>query len=308
MKHWRRSEPRVVRPFFAVSDLAEAFSKAELRVGGNGKETANSKDTIHLERADFDGLYITVCPKLDAEDVRARLGERASRVVLALALRDPMFKRRVLHRCWPLSGDLPDRIPLDAVLVEQFGHKHELHLTLALMLDADIEPPLPGWPRQRGALIARRTFKLRPKEVKPSFDLRKMTKKDAEKFTGFAGALVHVEYGGEQLTAEPGEDTQLVTCYLAEGVYDRVQTASGRPLLQELVMTEIVAAVLLLAREDIENAESAPPGTLLANILERLGGDTPMTLDRLKHLVSEPTRLRAAVHDKTDLTRQLTNF
>jgi hypothetical protein len=215
-----------------------------------------------------------------------------------------MFKRRVMHQCWPVTDEVPDRIDLDAALVREFGHKRELHATVALALDTDLDP-LPGWPGHRGAWIAKRTFKLKLKSVRSTFDIRKMTRKEAEAWTGFAGALLHVEYNDGRLTAEPDEETPLATCYIAEEIHDGMQRVSDGPLLQAFVMAEIVAAVLGQAAEDIRSAESVPRGTPLATILEQLGVNMPMPLKTLQDLVKDPVKLRAAVHDRTDFVRQL---
>ena len=302
MKAWRRSEPKIARPFFAVNALQRVLDGTILLVGEREKEI--EEDVVQLDPADFDGLHVAICPKLDLEEIRATLGGRASGVALALTLRDPMFKRRVLHQRWPVASDVPDRIFLDAALVQEFGHKRELHATLALALDTDLDPSA-GWPSRRGAWIAKRTFKLKLKSVRSTFDIRKMTKKEADSWTGFAGALLYVEYNDGRLTAEPDDETPLATCYIAEDIYDGMQRISDGPLLQAFVMAEIVAAVLGQAKDDILDAELAERGTPLATILEQLGANMPMPLKTLQGLVEDPVKLRAAVHDRTDFVKQL---
>lgn len=305
MKAWRRSEPRTVRPFFALHALEGALDNTVLLVGE--RETEIEDDVVQLDPADFDGLHVAICPKLDGDKVRSTLGSRSERVVLLLSLRDPMFKRRLVHRKWPVDKKLPERILLDSALVQEFGHKRELHATLALVLDADVQPE-PGWPRRRGAWIAKRAFKLKLRSVKSTFDIRKMTKAEAKAWTGFTGALIHVEYNEGRILEEPDDENPLATCYIAEDVYERMQRPSDGPLLQAFVMTEIVAAVLGHAAKDVEEATEVPKGTPLATILEQLGADTPMSLMALKGIVRDPVKLRAAVHDRTDLVLQLRNL
>ena len=302
MKAWRRSEPRTARPFFAVHALEAALDNTVLLVGEREKEIED--DVVQLDPADFEGLHVAICPKLDSDKVRSTLGVRSEGVVLLLSLRDPMFKRRLVRHRWPIDGELPERIVLDSGLVQDFGHKRELHATLALVLDTDAEPA-PGWPHRRGAWIAKRTFKLKLRSVRSTFDIRKMTKEQAEAWTGFSGALLHVEYNDGRLLEEPDDENPLATCFIAEDVYEGMQRVSDGPLLQAFVMAEIVAAVLAHAAKDLEEATEVPKGTPLATILEQLGTNVPMPLATLKGIVRDPVKLRAAVHDRTDFVRQL---
>lgn len=302
MKAWRRSEPRTARPFFAVQSLEEALQSTVLLVGEREKEIEDN--VVQLDPADFDGLHVAICPRLDVEKIRATLGERSNGVALMLSLRDPMFKRRLVFHRWPLDGELPERILLDSGLVLEFGHKRELHATLALVLDADVDPA-PGWPHRRGSWIAKRNFKIRLRSVRSTFDLDKMTKQQAESWTGFSGALLYVEYNDGRLIEEPDEESPLAKCWIAEDIYEGMQRVTGGPLLQSFVMAEIVAAVLGHAANDIAEATEVPKGTPLAAILEQLGGNTPMPLKTLQEIVRDQVKLRAAIHDRTDFVRQL---
>lgn len=302
MKAWRRSEPRVARPFFAVTALEGALDETILLVGEREREIEN--DVVQLDPTDFEDLRVAICTKLDEAVLRDTLGERAAGVSLMLTLRDPMFKRRVLDQRWPVSGELPERIALGSAKIEEFGHKRDLHVTLELVQDADAAPA-PGWPNRRGAWIAKRTFRIKLRSVRSTFDLRKMSRDEAEAWTGFAGALMHVEYNDGRLVEEPDEESPLATCYIAEEVYEAMQRVNDGPLLQSFVMAEVVAGVLALAAHDIEAATEAPRDTPLATILEQLGQNQPMRLEELKKMVRDPVRLRAAVHDRTDLVRQL---
>jgi hypothetical protein len=302
MKAWRRSEPRVARPFFAVAALEGALDKTILLVGEREREIED--DVVQLDPADFDDLRVAICPRLDEGPLRDTLGERASGVSLILTLRDPMFKRRVLEKRWPVSDAIPERIALDPAKMEDFGHKRDLQVTLALVQDADVAPA-PGWPSRRGAWIAKRTFRIKLRSIRSTFDLQPMSREQAAAWTGFAGALLHVEYNDGRLLEEPDEDNPLATCFIAQDVYDAMQRVNDGPALQDIVMTEVIAAVLALAVDDVEAATEAPRGTPLATILEQLWENQPMPLSELKKRVRDPVKLRAAVHDRTDLVRQL---
>lgn len=80
MKAWRRSEPRTARPFFAVHALEAALDRTVLLVGEREKEIED--DVVQLDPADFDGLHVAICPKLDADKIRSTLADRAEGVVL----------------------------------------------------------------------------------------------------------------------------------------------------------------------------------------------------------------------------------
>jgi len=220
-----------------------------------------------------------------------------------MALRDPMLKKRVTKNTWNIE-EIPNEILLDEDEVLRFGHRRELHITLALALCKSIEPN-PGWPTKKGDWIAKRSFVIKTNTMSSAFDLRKMTADEAKLWTGFRGALIHVDYIDGRLLEEPEEDSPLATCYIAEDVYDSMQRATEGPLLQSLVMTEVVAGVLLAAGEDIEDATDVPKGVPLERILNHLGADKRMGLDQLKSIIRDPLKLRAAVHDRLDVISQL---
>ena len=303
MTNWYRSEPRTARPFYALGSIEDALENTKFVLGERGTETHN--DTIQLEPAEFEGLHVVVHPRLELEKILAVLGEHASNTSLVLALRDPMFKRRVVHEKWSLDGELPERIPLCPAKVEEFGHKRELWITLALVFGGGTNPD-PGWPKQRGTWISRRVFKLKLTSHKSIFDIRKMTKHQALTWTGFEGALIHVEYNDGRLTIEPDNEIPIATCYVAEDIFEEMQRGSKESPLQALVETEIIAAILAHANEDIVHADSVSGGTPLETILKKLGDDEgPMKLGTLQDLVTDPVKLRAAVHDRTDFVTRL---
>lgn len=302
MKAWRRTEPRTARPFFAVSAIGRALERAAILVGE--RETEIEEDVVQLDPADFEDLRVAILPKLDLPRVRSVLAERASAFSLVLTIRDPMFKRRVVQESWPLSGDIPEQIPLPKEIVKAYGHKRELHVTIALVLAGDM-PAEPGWPQHRGSWIGKRTFKIKLRSIRSTFDLRPMTPYEAEFHTGCAGALLHAQVNSELLAEELEDDQALAIVFIAQEIHEAMQRASDGPLLQKLVMAEVVASVLADAAGDIQDIESTPKGTPIATILEQLGKNAPMPLSELKNIVKQPIKLRALIHDRTDFVKEL---
>lgn len=301
MKAWRRSEPRLVRPFFAINDLESELGNAELQIGD--REQAVKEDIVHVDPVEFDGLRIVIRHNLDVDHIKSRLGERADGVALVLSLRDPMLKRRHVLDKRRIVEDLPQQHLIDAEMLLEYGHRRELDMTLALALDEE-QPPQPGWPSRRGEWVAKRTFKLRPRGDNPAFDVRKMTREEAEAWTGFPGALIHVEYYEGRLLEESDEAGQVATCYIAEDVHHRMQQRAGTQL-HVIVIVEIIAAILGRAAGEIEEAQDIPDGSPLSNILKKLGDGGSMKLDSLKRIVRKEDKLRAAVHDRVEIVKQL---
>lgn len=303
MKAWRRSEPRTARPFFAVSDLEELLDNTLILIGD--RELEIDEDSVQLDPADFESLHVSVLPKVDHKLLSTVLAGQKEHYSFILTLRDPMFKRRVLHRSWPLSADLPDRLSLDQETVEKFGHKRELSVSLALVLTQNIDDCMPGWPSQKGAWIAKRTFKVKLRSVRSTFDFYSISQQEALQYTDCADALLHVEVRGELLAEELEEGVSFATCYIAEGVYDAMQKTTGGQILHGVVMSEVICAVLAASATEIQDVESVTLGTPLATILEQLGQDSPMSLDVLKAVLRDPIKLRAHVHDRTSYVNLL---
>lgn len=305
MRAWRRTEPRIARPFFAVSAMEGALKQASIFVGE--REFNVSDGAVQLDPADFENLQVAISPRLNESDVRKTLKERASQFSLVMTLRDPMFKRRVIHKEWSLDGEIPDRLLLDEEIVHEFGHKRELHVTLAILLSENVEVS-PGWPHRKGSWLAKHTFQIKLRNIRPTFDLRPMTREMAKEFTGSKGALLHVEVRGEFLAQQVEEGEYFASCYIAEDVFNSMQRATSGAILQNIVMAEVVCMILAEAADDISAVEEVPKDTPLRRILEQLGRNFPLPLNELKEIVRNPVQLRALVHDRTDLVASLRNI
>ena len=59
------------------------------------------------------------------------------------------------------------------------------------------------------------------------------------------------------------------------------------------------------AAGEIEEAQDIPDGSPLSNILKKLGDGGSMKLDSLKRIVRKEDKLRAAVHDRVEIVKQL---
>ena len=302
MKAWRRTEPRTARPFFAVSSLQGAFQDAGMIVGD--EEEPFMEDSIQLDPADFEGLELAIAHNLDAAKIKNVLGDRASFHSLVVSIRDPMFKRRKIQERWPLSGPIPDHIPLPKDIVAEYGHKREIDISMSIVLDRSVEAEA-GWPAHVGSWIAKRTFKIKLQSIRATFDLRPMTRTEAEIYTGSPGALIHADVEADLLATELEEDQTFATVYIAEEIYEAMQRATDGPLMQTLVMSEIVASVLADAAHEISEMNAAPKGTPIYTILEQLGTNSPMPLEDLKKVVKDPIKLRALVHDRTEFVKHL---
>ena len=113
-----------------------------------------------------------------------------------------------------------------------------------------------------------------------------------------------MEYYEGRLLEESDEAGQVATCYIAEDVHRRMQQRQGTQL-HAIVMAEIIAAILGRAAGEIEEADQIPDGSPLSNILGKLGDGGSMSLESLKKIVREDGMLRAAVHDRVEIVKQL---
>lgn len=306
MKAWRRTEPKTARPFFAASNIEGLLDATSILVGD--RELEIEEESVQLDPADFEDLHVALLPRIDRDLLNVTLAGRETHYEFIMTLRDPMFKRRVLHKAWPVSDALPDRLVLDQETIQEFGHKRELAVSLALVLMSDVDEPTPGWPSKKGAWIAKKTFKIRLRSIRSTFDLRPMTKEFASDHTGSSGALLHVEVDVDRFTLELEEGSPLATVWIAEDVYNAMQRTTDGNALQGVIMPEVIYSVLAIAAEEIQEIEEVPKGTPLETILEQLGESLPLSLGQLKTIVLDPIRLKALIHDRTsyvDLLRSL---
>ena len=89
MKAWRRSEPRVARPFFAVAALEKALDETILLVGEREREIED--DVVQLDPADFDDLRVAICPRLDEGPLREDVARSQSTLEATLGESVAMF-------------------------------------------------------------------------------------------------------------------------------------------------------------------------------------------------------------------------
>lgn len=294
---WKRTEPKTIRPFFGVSHLEDILEGCNLVIGE--KQSSSDLDNFPVEPEDFEQPFSVHLPLKALESARD-LPDITDKLTLTVSLRDPMLKRRtILYKC-SISGDIPEVLEIPTEEVLDFSHKRELQVRVFIGMEDDIEGHEPGLPKLAGQWVARRIFTVKIPQVLGAFRIKPMTKDEARVHTGYAGALIHVDYESETMLDEISPDRPVAKCYIAEAVFKAAEKASDRKLT-DLLMSELISAILWEARDEITQAQSVDEDTPLRSVLDHLSQARAFELDDLKKVLKDPIALRAAVQDCADI-------
>ena len=103
---WTRTEPQELRPFFALDALNDILvdSKISTRAGDDPSEETN----LYIEQRDFEEVVIEIFPEVDNKKVTKALADKADNFSWILVIRDPMKKKKSVHKKWTASSGLPE--------------------------------------------------------------------------------------------------------------------------------------------------------------------------------------------------------
>lgn len=294
---WTRSEPRLARPFFAVSHLSDLFDNCSIMIGD--KEYDSALDVISVEPEALTENSISVLLNLDVSRVDDIYSYRKNLVKLQIVLRDPMFKRRKIVFRTDLLEEAPSSLQIDADQVLEFSHGREIILILSAVLSEDVVSH-PGMPSRVGEWVAKRTIKVAVPSQTSTFRIREMTPEQAKKWLGSEGALVYVEYTDGALTASAEEGVSVADCYVAKKLLDRLKGRSS-PLVNSKISSEIIYRILRDGREEIKSITEVPLDSPLASVLKQLSAKRGVGLSELKAALDKPDWLRALLEDRFNL-------
>ena len=299
---WTRTEPRLARPFFAVSHLSDLFDDFSIMVGD--QEYDSALDMISVEPEALNESGISVLLNLDASSADEIYSDKPDLLKLQVVLRDPMFKRRQTVLRTELLGEVPTSLQIDADKVRDFSHGREILLIVSAVLSEDV-PSDPGMPSRVGEWVAKRTIKIAVPSQISSFRIREMTPEQAKKWLGSEGALVYVEYTDGSLTASVEEGVSVADCYVAKKLLDRLKGRSSS-LVNSKISSEIIYRVLRDGREDIKSISEIPSDSPLASVLKQLSAKREVGLNELKAALDKPDWLRALLEDRFNLVDIIT--
>ena len=282
---WNAKEREVIEPFHLARD---AFGGTKLR--WSEKEDFEIGEVRFIESGTAwsvaDPALLVV---VDRDSVVRETGVSEEDLAVALSIRDRQLNLFTLAGQWTI-GSLPDRPVLLRDSLRQFscGSRMELCLTLFVSRTTDRGFRVA---RERGQVLARKSFVARPMPELPRFPKVWKSPADFEGKGLHQDTIFYVEWLAEDLDRPPAE---ALSIWLNERHRDQMLSferggASGRLLVTELagmILAEICAAVLASDQEPDD-----PAGTIeiVAGVLQDVTGMTGMTLDEM--------RMRMRSHD-----------
>ncbi|MGR3436691.1 MAG: hypothetical protein ACU0CO_17680 [Shimia sp.] len=292
-RDWTRSEPKAIRPFFAVGDLQTCLDAAEIVTGHAAMPSTD--EVLVLDPDAMVALDVRLSPRLDVERVVASLGEGARDYALVVTVRTPQTMHRSCVARFALD-EVPEEIHLAAADLADGRRAGELHVGLDLCLVGDVTPE-PGWPTHAGAFLARKRFHLRLERHETSFAFLPLDE-DVRKARRLPeGAMIAVDL---QSAGEGGdEDAGIATIYVAPKVLDAMR---ARPAVSAAMSPLVIDALFEEAVR--EGLPTRPPeeGRLHANLLDLARkGQGALEWDDFRTCLAVPERRRALAYGATGM-------
>lgn len=299
--NWQRNEPKTARPFFELAEIQGILKSSTLVIGDS--ERSIDDDHLSLEPEEFEQPF-SIHFDFDRPRLVELLGDLSRRTRLTISLRDPMLKRRLVVHDHSLSNEIPGvfEIPPDSVL--KFSHGRELQIRIFLAIKDNLPTDKPGFPAHAGQWLDKRVFTIKTPQALSSFRIAPMTPQEAKMYTGYSGALTHVDYNTGTMLEEANPDNPVAECYVAEVVYRAAEKDSAGSI-SKILMMEVIAGILWEARDDIRGVEESEDDTPLASVLEHLSSEKSFEFAELKKVIEDPLLLRAAIQDRLDIANRL---
>jgi len=291
---WHRTEPREVRPFFATIDAEKALDQCGIRLQDDNE--FSNESSFELDEIDFQKLSLTV--SLKVADPKRWLDDnlKPEDLELMLVVRHGFLKRsEVVHRIG-LAAKIPARWSVDTETLARLGGGRNSQVTLAICLASD-KKPRPGAPFLPGHWLAKKTFVLRSRTMPTLFDLRIRTDEEWIAVNFPPKTFFAVEYTGG-IDTEMDEGASVATVWVHADAHAKLTTSTLGDVVQPLLASEIITAILLESHYEWKARVTVDEKSPLANLLQKMGGETPMELGELQALAANPSKLRAVVQDR----------
>jgi hypothetical protein len=281
---WRRSEPRVVRPFFAADRAKDAAAQAQLRLfeGAQfGTESSHYLDELEMRR-----VRITVRPNLAPIGTWLPNTYSGADFCLVVLLGNAFLKNSEVVFRLSLDEELPEEIPIPAIAVQNAGGPRNLDVEIALCLSHDRRAKL-GLPYLGGQWLSRKLFTIRERITIGFFDVQ--PRSDAEWLVnGFPPKTLYaVDY--LSAIADPWEEgLKIAAAYVHSDAYNAMVTNEqiGR-LLQPLLAAEMTVQILEDSLDEWKDFEEVVPTSALSTVLKKLAtADSSLDFAKLKMLAA----------------------
>jgi hypothetical protein len=299
---WTRSEPKRLRPFWAVATLEDALSDATLELVPGGEPLL--EETKVLEAQQMQDIDPVLRPRLDLAVLCAALGHRAADYELVVTVRTPQMLRRVLFDRWPLDEAIPEEIDLGTDVLADGKISGQLEISVAICCKGASEVE-PGWPLHPGAWLSRKTFSIGTDRRQAAFEFDLLTQQEiaTRKLSQNTAFVVDIEV---ELNAVPQDGQCLVSVLVAQSLLETLRSNAVRPTAFRVLTMEIMDAVLEAKCDDIDPNEGVAKGSLLQRLLAWTGdGKQAMPLHDFAAICKSPERRRALVQHQIGLGKTL---
>jgi hypothetical protein len=130
---WRRSEPRLVRPFFAAEMGKGAVASAQIRlINGSDFSDATSH---HLDEIDLPRLRPVLQPNLQPSSGWLPSGYRSRDFCLIVWATNAFLRKSIVITKLRLDGNIPAEVEIPADILVEFGGRADLDIEVAVCLE-----------------------------------------------------------------------------------------------------------------------------------------------------------------------------
>jgi hypothetical protein len=301
--HWHRSEPKTLRPFFAVQSVEETTHHATIKIAKGA--TAVEDEVIDVDEIDLRQLQITILPNIVASDEWLPAGFAKDELELVVFGRSSFLKNSIVIASHSLDGPMPEEIVVPADVLQRLGGGRELRLTVALVLAVDKEPQA-GLPFSMGHWLSSKTFHLRERKLQTMFDVKTRTSEEWVEANYPAKTLYSVVYIGG-IDSAGDESGPIADVHIHVDAYNRMAGERVGEILEPMLSVEMIAQVLEQSLPDWQDYDEAPAGSPLLNLTKKITNADKPSLVELKKIVKNQSLLRAILQDKIGALSYITS-
>lgn len=302
-KPWHRSEPKTIRPFFAVQSIEETTHHASIRISQGA--TAVEDEVIDVDEVDLRQLQISIMPNIIDCDEWLPAGFSKCDLELVVFGRSSFLKNSILVGTHTLIEPLPNEIAVPAEILQNLGGGRDLRITVALVLASDKEPQA-GLPFSEGHWLSSKTFHLRERKLQTMFDVKTRTSEEWVEANYPPKTLYSVDYIGG-IDSEGDESGPIADVYIHVDAYNRMAGEKIGEVLEPMLSVEMIAQVLEQSLDEWQDYDAAPVGSPLLNLTKKVTSADRPSLSELKRIVKNGSLLRATLQDKIGTLSYITS-
>ncbi|MCA0910074.1 hypothetical protein [Qipengyuania gaetbuli] len=300
---WHRSEPKTLRPFFAVRSVEETTHHAAIKIAENAASVED--EVIDVDEIDLRQLQISIKPNIVASDEWLPAGFAADDLELAIFCRSPFLKNSIIVGTYSLEQPMPEEVSVSDEILQKLGGGRELRITVALVLVADKERQA-GMPFSMGHWLSSKTFHLRERKLQTMFDVKTRTSEEWVEANYPPKTLYSVVYIGG-IDAAGDENGPIADVHIHLDAYNRMAGEKIGETLEPMLSVEMIAQVLEQSLADWRDYDEAPPGSPLLNLTKKITNADKPSLAELKKIVTNQSLLRAVLQDKIGVLSYVTS-